>query len=190
MRITQIQKEIDEISRPILLGLGFIEKGSLGEFIKAGEAGTQAILLDCVKESTSFSISIRVFVRYNSIEEIFDAQETYTINKLLASESLGIEDYSKKRLEDLLNRLISNKGMVFLSDYGEEQSILCNLTDQDYKTWVTSDKVSQFKVRLAAAVISNNNEALAATKEEAKKYCAKPWSEPDREVIQGLCACV
>ena len=190
MRITQIQKEIDKISRPILSGLGFIKKGSLGESIKSNEVGRQAILLDCVKDSKSFSISIRVFLRYDNIEGVFETEETYTINKLLASESLGFEAYSRERLKDLLIRLISNESVVFLSEYGTERSILCNLTDKDYKVWVTSDKVSQFKVRLAAAVFSNNNDVLASTKEEAAKYCAKSCSEPDREVIQELCACV
>jgi len=190
MRISQVQKDIDDISRPILSGLGFDEKGLLGECIRSNEVGKQAILLDCVKDSKSFSISIRVFLRYDNLEGIFDSEETYTVNKLLASESLAIETYSKESLKGILNRLISEEGMDFFSKYETEQSILLNLTDNDYKVWVTSDKVCQFKIRLAAAVLSKNNEALAITKEEAAKYCAKPWSEPDREVIHGLCACV
>ena len=190
MRISQIQKDIDDISKPILSELGFNEKGLFGENIKETEVGRQAILLDCVKNGKSFSISIKVFLRYDNIEGIFESEESYTINKLLASESFAFETYSKESLKDILNRLISSEGMGFFSKYETEQNILCNLTNKDYKVWITSDKVSQIKVRLAAAVLSKNTEALAIVKEEAAKYCAKSWSESDRELIQGLCACV
>ena len=190
MRITQIRKDIEEISKPILTGLGFIEKGSFGESIKSNEVGEQAILLDCIKDSKAFSVSIRAFLRYDNIECIFEADENYTINTLVAAESIAFESYSKEFLKDVLHRLISNKGMVFLSEFGAVQSIISNLSDENYKVWVTSDKVAQFKIRLATAVLSGDSEALAIAKCEAAKYCAKPWSEHNREIILGLCACV
>jgi hypothetical protein len=190
MRITQIRKDIEEISKPILAELGYVEKGSLGESVKSTEFGSQAILLDCVKDSRVFSISIRVFLRYRNIEKIFESEGVYTVNKLLASESIDMDGYNKESLAGLLNRLISNEGLGFFPKFDSVQKIIQNLTNSDYKTWVTSDKVSLFKVRLAAAVLENNNEALALVKEEAIKYCGKPWSEPDREIVKGLCECV
>lgn len=190
MRITQIRKDTDEISKPILAELGYVEKGSFGESVKSTEFGSQAILLDCVKESRTFSISIRVFLRYRNIEKIFESESDYTVNKLLASESIGMDGYNKESLAGILNRLISNEGLGFFSKFDSVQKIMQNLTNSDYKTWITSDKVSQFKVRLAAAILEGDNEALALEKEEAIKYCAKPWSEPDRELVQRLCECV
>ena len=194
MRITQLRKDIEELSKPVLMNHGFSQVGELGEHVKTGENGNKlAVLIEGVKDSDSFSISIRVLVRYQNIEAVFgaaDSRSEYTVNKVLASESIRFDSYATQSLGELLNRLISVEARNFLTEYGSDEAIVSNLNNNDYQTWVTSDKVAQFKVRLASAVLANNAKALAIAKGEALKFCDKPWSEPNREVIQRLCACV
>ena len=191
MRINQVRKDIEHISKPILLGLGFIEVGLLGESMRSSDSGMQAVFLDCVKDRDSISISVRVFVRYNNIEAIYGSSEsTYTISKLLASESIGLEEYCEKNLKEMINRLVSVKAIDFLNEFAAEKEIFSNLTDANYKVWVTAGKVSQFKVKLAFAALTNDFGALTLAKKEALNYCDKPRSEPDREEIKGLCASV
>lgn len=191
MRITQIQKDIDELSKLVLESLGFDKEGSIGESFRISETGKQAILLDCIKDRKAFSISVRVYLRYDKIESVYNTPESeYTISKVLRSESISEESYSKAKLKEIINTLISTLAMEFISKYATEQSIMNNLTGSDYRTWVTSDKVAQFKVNLAAATFVNDSKALEKAKEEALKYCEKPWSEHDREIVKKLCACV
>jgi len=194
MRITQLRKDIEELSKPIFMSHGFSQVGELGEHVKTGENGNKlAVLIEEIKDSDSFSISVRVLVRYQNIEAVFgsaDSSSEYTVNNILASESIRFDSYAKQSLGELLNRLISVKAQKFLTEYGSDEAIVSNLNNNDYQAWVTSDKVAQFKVRLASAVLTNDIKALAVTKGEALKFCDKPWSEPNREIIQRLCACV
>jgi hypothetical protein len=194
MRISQLRNDIKELAQPILLSHGFSMVGELGEHFKTGENGNKlAVLIEEVKGSSSFSVSIRTFVRYENIESSFvpsDSDSEYTINKIVANESIGFDCYTKKNLGEILNKLISVEAVAFLNEYCSDEAIVSNLSSIDYQNWVTSDKVAQFKVRLASAIQANDVNALATAKDEALKFCDKPWSEPSREVILRLCACV
>lgn len=194
MRIAQLRRDIKEVSQPILQGYGFTHVGELGEYIKTDEVGNRlSVLIDEIKDRNSFSISVRVFVRYENIEAIFGALNPgyeYTINKLLTCESIDFESYSKGKLAETIDRLISIEAIEFLTEYSSDKAILSNLTKADSKLWVTSDKVAQFKVKLASAVLADDAKALIAVKEEALTLCNKPWSVPYREKIRGLCSSV
>ena len=80
--------------------------------------------------------------------------------------------------------------MDFFNEFSLDSNIITNLNSTDYQLWVTSDRVTLFKVKLASAVLNKDNDALASIKEEAFNYCSKPWSVTDKEVIQELCAYV
>jgi len=194
MRITQLRNDIKELAQPILQSHGFCAVGKLGEYVKTEENGNKlAVLIKEVKDSNSFSVSIRVFVRYEKIEALFELPESssdYTISKILASESIGFNSYSKQAISEILNKLIAVEAATFLNEYGSDEAIKSNLSNTNYQNWATSDKLAQFKVRLASALQANDGNALAAVKNEALKFCDKPWSEPSREVILRLCASV
>ena len=127
------------------------------------------------------------------IRDRFDSLESgtsYTLNSLLAAESINFENYSKENLEDILNQLVFVKGEKFFSQFGSDESIFGNLTDNDYQKWITSDRVTLFKVKLALASLTKDDEALSLVKEEALNYCTKPWSEPYKDQIKRLCLSV
>ena len=191
MKIRQLRSEIDIYLPNILSEKGFIHKGELGEFYKVlKNKNTFAVLIDSVKDGNSFSISIRVFIRFHGIEKIFDLQESeYTLNKYLAAETVCFDYYSKDKLKEILNNLISEADSFF-TEYGKDENIIKNLNSSDYKILVSSDKVTIFKVRLASAVMSKNTEYLQSVKDEAMKYCSKEWSEYNREIIKKLCLSV
>ena len=194
MRVDQLRKDIKEISHPLLSGFGFTQVGKFGERVKTEESNNLfAVLMEESKDSGVFSVSVRVFVRYESIESIFeeaDPDSKYTINKLLATESISFDDYCTEKLELALNRLIGSEAMSFFDGYGSYAAIVSNLTKNDYRDWITSDKVAQFKVRLGSAALENDSKALAEAKKEASKFCEKPWSEASRDVIRRLCEAV
>ena len=194
MNISQLRKDIKKLSQPILADHGFDHVGEMGESIKTIENGNRlAILLDEIKDSHSFSISVRVFIYYVSIEEIFPDLATsnpYTLNKQLANESISFDSCSSENIQLILNKLISIRAMDFFNEFSLDSNIITNLNNTDYQHWVTSDRVTLFKVKLASAALNKDNDALASVKEEAFNYCSKPWSEPDGKVIQELCAYV
>jgi len=194
MKVAQLRKDVKGLSQPVLKGLGFTQVGELGEHFKANENGNLvALLIEESKGNSSFSISVRVFVRCENIESIFkeaDPDSKYTLNKLLASETISFDDYSRGKVESVLHSLIENEAMSFLTQYGSYAAIVSNLTKSDYREWITSDKVAQLKVRLGSVSLESDLKALAETKIEASKFCDKPWAGPNREVIRRLCAAV
>ncbi|MCG8521911.1 MAG: hypothetical protein MI744_06870 [Pseudomonadales bacterium] len=194
MKVAQLRKDIKELSQPALKGLGFTQVGELGEHFQVDENGNLvALLIEESKGNASFSISVRVFFRCENIESIFkeaDPDSKYTLNKLLASETINFDDYSRTKVESVLNSLIENEAISFLNEYGSYGAIVSNLTKSDYREWITSDKVAQFKVRLGSASLESDWKALAETKIEASQFCEKPWAGPSKEVIRRLCAAV
>ncbi len=194
MKVAQLRKDVKELSQPVLKGLGFTQLGELGEHFKANENGNLvALLIEESKGNSSFSISVRVFVRCEDIESIFkaaDPDSKYTLNKLLASETISFDDYSRGKVESVLNSLIKNEAMSFLTEYGSCAAIVSNLTKSDYREWITSDKVARFKVMLGSASLESDLKALAEAKIEVSKFCDKPWAGPSREVLRRLCAAV
>ena len=194
MSISQLRKDIKKLSQPILADHGFNHVGEMGESIKIIKNGNRlAILIDEIKDSHSFSISVRVFIYYVSIEAIFPnlaTSNSYTLNKLLANESISFDSCNSERIQPILNKLISIKAMDFFNEFSLDSSIITNLTSADHQLWVTSDRVTLFKVKLASAALNNDRDALASIKKEAFNYCSKPWSVTDKEVIQELCAYV
>ncbi|MDH5517682.1 MAG: hypothetical protein OEY36_07665 [Gammaproteobacteria bacterium] len=191
MRIAEIRKEVEDLAPNILKRLGFDKVGSLGEFIKTQASGDKhAVLIDVVKDSSSFSISVRVFAFYKLIEDLFknvSSHNKYTINIYLAAKSIRFDDFSRNNVEEILNHLITTEALPFLEQYSTAESVFKNLNSSNYQEWITSDKVSQFKIKMASAVSSKNAEELENIKTKALDYCAKPWSGSNREIIKELC---
>jgi len=103
MRITELRKEIKTLLPNIFSVYGFSEVGVLGESIKTDNSGNKfAVLIDEIKDSDSFSITVRVLVFYKAIEEHFEKvtfPNEYTINVYLAAKSIAFEEYSSAQVE-------------------------------------------------------------------------------------------
>jgi len=191
MKISDLRKDVKLLSKPLLEGQGYVETGELGEHVKITEWGDKhAISFDEVRDKASFSVSLRVFIYYKEIEDVFQAVENrfpYTLNTLLSYGSVSIENYDIQNTKDILEKMISKDAKEFFMQYGCTSLISKNLCSSDYAAWVTEDKVTQIKVRIASAIFEKDNSALSEAIDSARKYTSQPWSLPDRDYINELC---
>ena len=194
MKVADLRKDVKSLSKPILEELGFRYTGELGEHYRITDSGDKhAILFELLKRKTSYSISLRIFAYYNEVESVFQsvpACNSYTLSKILSCGSIPIENYSLRDMETILKRMIREDANLFFTEYGNFSGISTNLKSDDYKTWVTSDKAAQVKVKLALAIINDDEMALKKVLRDADKYISQPWSEPDRNYIEMLCKSV
>lgn len=86
--------------------------------------------------------------------------------------------------------MINNISEPFFKQYGFSQAAINNLALPDFKAWFTSDKLAQYKVKMAAAIFSNNRTNQLIIAEEVKKYCRGPSSIPYlvelRKIIESI----
>ena len=190
MKIKQVREDIKEISKPIFDQLGFKYIGVDGGFQKIDESGNVfAIFIEERKQSTSISISVRVCAKYKLIDDLFPGIESgYILNSILDFRSISFQNYSKEELRKILEHLVSKEAAYFFSLYDTEFKVFENVTLTDYKKWIISDKVCQFKVKFASALIAKDNELLSAYLMEANAFLQKPWSAMYEEQIKQLCA--
>jgi hypothetical protein len=192
MKIKQVKEDIKDISKPIFHKLGFDQIGSDGESLKIdGNGNVFAIYIEEIKQTSSYSISVRACAKYKTIDDLFPGNESgYILNSILDSRSISFDSYSKEKLKEILDHLILDSAISFLNSYDSESKIFENVLLSDYKKWVITDKVSQFKARFASAMIANDNEALRTYINEANTFLQKPWAAMYEEPIKRLCASV
>ena len=192
MKISQVRTDIKTELIPIISEQGFTEIGEFGEFYKVCDnQNKHAVRIDCVKDSNAFSIQLHILIHFHEIESIFDKLATeYTLNHYLDAETISFNSYSKEKLKLVLIELISIKADKFFTEFGKDEDIISNLNSTDYKKWISGDRVTLFKVRLASAVLSKDRAYLSAIKNDAEKYCSKPWSEHNRDRVKKLCISV
>lgn len=190
MKVKQVRDDIKVIAKEILLKHGFITATD-GDYIKKEDNGDRfCITLSEVKDRASFSISVRVSANYKNIEKLFPKDKLdpeYVLNCRLGSESISFDDYSQKRLADILERLIDSFALPFLTSISTEEKVIENLSSEDSNIWLTSDIVSRYKFRFSSAILNNNADMISNYLNETDKLLSKPWADQYKTQLKKVC---
>lgn len=179
MKVKQVREDIQSASEKILSKLQFTPAKD-GSFQKHEENGDVfSILFSEVKDSNSFSISVRVSVNYSDMTKIFpktDIDPEYMLTERLGSESISYEEYNIKRLSDVLSHLTTSFAQPYLSQVSSIERVFNSLSSDDSGKWVTSNIITRFKFRFALAVFKKDADLLSEYLAESDKALSKPWA--------------
>ena len=190
MSVVTVRKDLKNLADPIMSDLGFKVTGDLDEYVRVTSDGDRhGVLLDVMQQSSSYVLSLGTFIYYSEIEScvgIRQSSDSYTINIYQDAVSIPKLGYEAKQLTPVLSQLIDSKSEPFFKKYGYSQAAIDNFASNNYNEWFTSDKVSQYKIRFASAIHSQDKNAILEISEEARKYCCKPWSLTYRSEIEEM----
>ena len=190
MSVVTVRKDLKSVADPMMSHLGFKVTGDLDEYIRVTSGGDRhGVLLDVIRQSSAYVLSLSTFIYYSEIEScvgIRKSSDSYTINIYQDAVSIPILGYEAEQLTPVLNQLIESKSEPFFKKYGYSQAAIDNFACNNYKEWFTSDKVAQYKIRYASAILSQDKNAILEISEEAKVFCSKPWSLTYRSEIEEM----
>ena len=190
MSIATFRKSLSELATPLLYEAGFSEIGELGEYVRHQSNGDrQGILIDAFKGKNAYVIELRTLIYFADVESYYTSVESafpYTVNVYQHSESILSTDYEADLLSRILNQMITGISEPFFDCYSTSQAACENLALNDYKVWFTSDKISQYKIKIASAIQAKDSNALSTLLAETKNHCNSPVSIPYREELVGI----
>jgi len=183
-------KSLSAMAFPLLSESGFSELGELGEYVRHQPNGDRhGVLIDSVKQKNTYVIELRTLIYYADVESRYSSIESafpYTVNVYQHSETIPTTDNDTAVIIRILKQMIVEISEPFFEGCGTSQTAFENLSSKDYKVWFTSDKLSQYKIKIAAAIQARDRNALSILIEEANNLCNSPVSIPYRAELRGI----
>jgi hypothetical protein len=197
---------------PNFRNAGFRFFKSQSEFRKLLDSGdVLAIGIDLMRASKSgyFKAASSAHIRIEAIEAVYakhhplltqrELKNHYTISvncdNLYRDQSVSrsVELLSDAAIVAYSKRLwqsIESDVLPFLEKYGSYDELIRNLQSEDYKSWVTSDRMVQYSVLLSDRAIASDKAGFERYADELLEYCKKDYGQMYRSaaepMIQGV----
>jgi len=176
---------------------GFKFVKSQWHLIRKTESGSQSIVIEVLPTSESETVKLAAHghVRLDEIEDAYtpynpylspkDAKTHPTIvvncDQLLSDKSLangfGTDEYSITQFVELYALALKMNVLPWLNKYSSESELFENLSSDDPKHWITSDRLIRYPVLLAMLARQRNWTRFEIVGQEFLNYCEQPHAQ-------------
>ncbi|SHK46673.1 hypothetical protein SAMN02745181_3855 [Rubritalea squalenifaciens DSM 18772] len=189
---------------------GFKFVKSQWHLIRKTEVGSQSIVIEVLPTSDpeTAKLAAHGHVRIDEIEDGYTPHNPYLTPKdakahptivvncdqLLSDKSLAngfrVDEQSINQFVDVYARALEGDVLPWLNKYSDEGNLFENLSGEDPKSWITSDRLIRYPVLLAMLAKKENWARFEQIGEEFLNYCDQPHAQVYKplaaSVIEGL----